>query len=188
MAKRRHRTQLPAGKEAADQMIVSSLSGFATTGRVLIGSGRAVRCALGRSGRRVLKREGDGATPIGTWRFKEVFYRSDRVARPTCGVRVRALRRNDGWCDAVCDPNYNRHVTHPYPASAERMWRDDHLYDVVVVLGYNDVPRRRGCGSAIFLHLNRPGYLPTEGCVAVSLRDMRLILRRARSHTSLKVL
>ncbi len=188
MAKRRHRTQLPTGKEMVDQMIVSGLAHRATTGYVRIALGRTIRCALGRSGRRALKREGDGATPIGVWRFRDVFYRSDRVARPICGLRVKPLRPHDGWCDAPSDTNYNRHVVHPYPASAERMWRSDHLYDIVVVLGYNDLPRRRGCGSAIFLHLNRPGYLPTEGCVAVSLKDMRAILSQAGSRSALRIL
>lgn len=78
-------------------------------------------------------------------------------------------------------------IRHPYPASAERMWRADHVYDVVVVLGYNDRPRRRDCGSAIFLHLARPGYTPTEGCVAVTLRDMRLLLARIGKGTRLSV-
>lgn len=169
-------------------MIVSGLSGRASKGYVRIATGRSVRCALGRGGRRAIKREGDGATPIGTWRIREVFYRSDRVARPICGVRVRALRPNDGLCDAPADANYNRRVAHPYPASAERMWREDHLYDIVAVLGYNDLPRRRGCGSAIFLHLNRPGYLPTEGCVAVSLKDLHAILSRVGSRTVLRIL
>ncbi len=144
-------------------------------------------CALGRSGRKAVKREGDGATPIGQWHVRSVFYRSDRVGRPICGVPVTALRPDDGWCDAADDPNYNRLIRHPYKASAERMWRDDHLYDVVVELGYNDVPRRRNAGSAIFLHLARPGYLPTEGCVAVQLRDMLRLLRSVRRTTRLHV-
>ena len=148
----------------------------------------AFPCALGRAGRKAVKREGDGATPIGRWQVRRVFYRSDRLGRPICGLPVIAIRPDDGWCDAAGDPNYNRRVRHPYKASAERMWRDDHLYDVVVELGYNDMPRRRNAGSAIFLHLARPGYLPTEGCVAVTLRDMVRLLRRFRRATYLHVL
>ena len=135
-------------------------------------------CALGRSGRRALKREGDGATPVGAWPIREAFYRADRLRRPRTAIPLRAIRRNWGWCDAPADRNYNRFVRLPYPVSAESLWRDDGAYDIIVVLGYNDHPRRRGGGSAIFVHLARPGYTPTEGCVALSMRDLRLLLTK----------
>lgn len=90
---------------------------------------------------------------------------------------MRAIKPADGWCDAVRDRNYNRPVQHPYPASAERLWREDRLYDVVVVLDHNQQPRIRGHGSAIFLHVRRPGSAPTEGCVALEPNDLRRLLR-----------
>jgi L,D-peptidoglycan transpeptidase YkuD (ErfK/YbiS/YcfS/YnhG family) len=133
-------------------------------------------CALGRSGCRVMKREGDGATPVGRWTVREVLYRADRVLRPTTGLRVRAIHPQHGWCDAPDDRNYNRPVRHPYPASAERLWRQDRLYDVVLVLGHNDCPRLRGCGSAIFLHVAAPGYAPTAGCIALARGDLQRLL------------
>lgn len=183
MAKRPHRTQVMNVKRS---LIVSARSARSTRGIVRSGSA-LFTCALGRGGRLAVKREGDGATPIGNWRIRSVYYRSDRLPRPLCGVPAKVLRRADGWCDAPSDPNYNRLIKQPYRASAEWMWREDHLYDIVVVLGYNDMPRRRGCGSAIFLHLARPGYLPTEGCVAVSYRDMRQLLRQIGRRTTLRV-
>jgi L,D-peptidoglycan transpeptidase YkuD (ErfK/YbiS/YcfS/YnhG family) len=100
---------------------------------------------------------------------------------------VRAIRASDGWCDDARDRNYNRPVGHPYPASAERMWREDHLYDLVVVLGYNDVPRRRGSGSAIFLHLAREDYRPTEGCIALTPRHLRFVLSRLRRGSRIRI-
>jgi L,D-peptidoglycan transpeptidase YkuD (ErfK/YbiS/YcfS/YnhG family) len=110
------------------------------------------------------------------------MYRPDAVARPRTALPVRALRRADGWCDAPADRNYNRAVSHPYPASAERLWRADRLYDVVVALDHNRCPRKRNGGSAIFLHVASPGRAPTEGCVAVArpalLRFLRAIGRR----------
>ncbi len=148
----------------------------------------AVRCSLGRSGTSARKREGDGATPIGSWRMVEVLYRPDRVSRPRTGLPLRALRRDHGWCDQVGDRNYNRPVRHPYPASAEQLWRQDHVYDVVVVLSHNRVPRVQGGGSAVFMHLARPGYAPTEGCVAFAERDMRLLLANADRRTRLLVI
>ena len=96
-----------------------------------------------------------------------VLFRADRLPRPRTALPVQRIGRADGWCDAPGDRNYNRPVRHPYPASAERLWREDALYDVVVVLGHNQRPRLRGAGSAIFMHVARPGYLPTEGCIAL---------------------
>jgi L,D-peptidoglycan transpeptidase YkuD (ErfK/YbiS/YcfS/YnhG family) len=101
-----------------------------------------------------------------------VLYRPDRVERPRTALTVAALQKDDGWCDAPGDPNYNRPVKLPYPKSAESMWRDDHLYDVVVILGFNDDPVIDGAGSAIFLHCARDDYGPTEGCVALKHSDL----------------
>jgi L,D-peptidoglycan transpeptidase YkuD (ErfK/YbiS/YcfS/YnhG family) len=134
--------------------------------------------ALGRGGCRARKREGDGATPIGSWVVREVLYRADRVGRPRTGLPTRAIRPADGWCDAPQDRNYNRRVRHPYPASAERLWREDPLYDVVAVLGYNDRPRMRGRGSAIFMHVARPGLAATEGCIALARQELLRLLER----------
>ncbi len=146
-----------------------------TTGLLAAGNFR-FPCALGRSGCKPLKREGDGATPLGRFKLRRVYFRPDRVARPGSPLPVRPTRSADGWCDAPGDRNYNRPVTHPYPASAERMWRDDQLYDIVVVLGYNDVPRIRGRGSAVFLHVARPDLAPTEGCIALRRADLAKLL------------
>lgn len=165
---------------------VRGLSCGQTFGTLTLGQ-RTVKCALGRSGRRTRKREGDGATPIGRWRLVEVFYRADRVARPLTTLPVRVLHPTSGWCDAVGDRNYNRPVRHPYAASAERMWRDDQLYDLVVVTSHNQRPRVRGGGSAIFMHIARDGYRPTEGCVALSERDLRFVLRHASRDTVLDI-
>lgn len=159
------------------QLRVLSLSAAARSGWLAWGHWR-VRCAIGRSGRRAVKREGDGGTPLGTFSLQYGFYRADRILRPRCAVPLRALRRDDGWCDAVGDRNYNRHVRHPYASSAERMWRTDGLYDVVVVLDYNLRPRVNGKGSAIFLHCARPDYAPTEGCIAVARGDLVRLLGR----------
>ena len=129
------------------------------------------RAAIGLPGIAVKGGEGDGITPIGAFPVREVFYRADRIARPDTKLSLRALEKNDGWCDAPDDPNYNRLVKLPYPASAEQMWCEDHLYDLVVVLGYNDDPVVPRMGSAIFLHLARPDYSHTQGCVALAYDD-----------------
>ena len=168
----------------APSIVVGALSAAHRVGHVRIG-GLCFPCTLGRTGRRAIKREGDGATPIGAWAMREVFYRRDRGFPPSTRLPVRAIRADAGWCDDVRDPNYNRRIRHPYRASAEHLARDDALYDLVVVLGYNDVPRVKGKGSAIFMHLARPDRGPTAGCVALSRRDLELVLARIRRGTRL---
>jgi len=177
MAIRRRRNKSIDGTKRTygRRLWVTGPSRSATRGWLCLGV-RVLPCALGRGGRSFRKREGDGATPSGVWEAVAVLYRADRVRRPRTGLPVRPLKPDDGWCDAVGDRNYNRAVRHPYPASAERLWRQDSLYDVIVVLDHNRRPRVRGAGSAIFVHVAKPGYRPTEGCVALSRRDLLLVL------------
>jgi L,D-peptidoglycan transpeptidase YkuD (ErfK/YbiS/YcfS/YnhG family) len=153
-----------------------------------LGGSRA-RCALGPAGvvRAADKREGDGASPAGIWPIRRVLYRPDRGDRPETALPVAAMALDDGWCDAPDDPNYNRPVKLPYPASAEQMWRTDHLYDLVVILGHNDDPPVAGLGSAIFLHLAKPDYAPTHGCVAVARPDLEALLRVAAAGDSVEI-
>jgi len=144
-------------------------------------------CALGRSGVSALKREGDGASPLGVWPLRFSMYRADRVARPQTSLGVHAIGKDDGWSDDPADRNYNRMIRLPSPRSAEGLKREDHLYDLVLVVGYNDHPRSRGKGSAIFIHLARPGYAPTEGCVALSKRDFLALLREVGPETKIEI-
>jgi len=134
-----------------------------------------------------MKREGDGATPRGKWRLRHALIRADRGRIPATRLNVSRIRREDGWCDAPEDRNYNRPVPLPYPASHERLWRDDRLYDVIVVLSHNERPRRRYHGSAVFLHIADPDGKPTAGCVAVSPSDMRKLLALVSPRTVLKI-
>lgn len=169
-----------------DVIVVRSLNAAATIG-LLHYAGLQFRCGLGRSGRRFLKCEGDGATPMGKWRLREVFYRPGRLLRPQTSLPLRALRADDGWCDSFGDRNYNRNIRLPYAPSNEGMWREDHLYDLVVVLGYNDMPRVQGRGSAIFMHLARPGYQPSEGCITLRRDHLLRLLAAVPSRVSLRV-
>jgi L,D-peptidoglycan transpeptidase YkuD (ErfK/YbiS/YcfS/YnhG family) len=138
--------------------------------------GGRVRCAIGRGGIRGAKCEGDGATPAGTFVLRRVLYRVDRVEPPETKLPVRALDRSDGWSDDPADPLYNRPVARPHPYSHEALWRDDGLYDVVIVIGHNDDPVVPGLGSAVFIHVACPDYGPTAGCVALALPDLLALL------------
>jgi len=148
-----------------------------------------VRAAIGRSGvtKASDKREGDGATPLGCYPLRRVLYRADRVEPPQTALPSRPLLPDDGWCDAPEDPAYNRPVRRPYPASHEALWREDELYDIILVLGHNDDPPASGAGSAIFLHCKRGDYEPTEGCVALAPADVRALLAAARPGDTLMI-
>jgi L,D-peptidoglycan transpeptidase YkuD (ErfK/YbiS/YcfS/YnhG family) len=145
------------------------------------------RAAVGPGGIAVKTREGDGITPIGTFALRQVFYRADRIAMPDVKLPLRPLLPDEGWCDASGDPNYNRLVKLPYPASAEHMWREDHLYDLVAVVGYNDAPVAPGKGSAIFLHVASEKYSPTAGCVALALDDVLAALAQLKPGEQIRI-
>jgi L,D-peptidoglycan transpeptidase YkuD (ErfK/YbiS/YcfS/YnhG family) len=136
-----------------------------------------LRAAIGRGGVRSDKREGDGATPAGVLPLRRVLYRADRIGVPVCATPRAPLAPQDGWCDDPGHADYNRLVRLPHPARHEALWRDDGLYDVIGVLGWNDAPVAPGRGSAIFLHVARPQYAPTEGCIALALGDLLTLLR-----------
>ena len=138
----------------------------------------SITCAIGRDGISTAKREGDGATPAGTFPLREAFYRPDRITGLVSLLPVREIAPDDGWCDAPDDSAYNQHVRLPYPSSAEALWRQDRLYDIVVVVGYNDNPPQPGLGSAIFVHLMHPEGTPTEGCVALAKEDLMHLVRQ----------
>lgn len=138
--------------------------------------GKVYRCALGKGGVKTDKREGDGTTPTGTFALRSILYRADRINAPQTLLPLTALKETDGWCDDPEHPDYNRPVTLPFQASHEKLWRDDHIYDIIVVLGHNDDPPEPYLGSAVFFHLAREGYKPTEGCVALTLKDMLEVL------------
>jgi L,D-peptidoglycan transpeptidase YkuD (ErfK/YbiS/YcfS/YnhG family) len=119
--------------------------------------------------------------------MRRVLYRPDRGEAPVSGLPVAPLTPTDGWCDDPADPNYNRPVVLPYRASCEEMWREDELYDVVVILGHNSDPPVPGKGSAIFLHCAKADYSPTEGCVALAKADLLALLRLAGPGSVLEV-
>ncbi|ALL15082.1 L,D-transpeptidase family protein [Caulobacter henricii] len=153
-------------------------------------NGRAVRCALGKAGviAAADKREGDNRSPAGVWLIREILYRPDVYPDgPTTALPVRPMAPDDGWCDAPGDPAYNRPVKLPYAASAERLWRDDHVYDLVGILAHNDDPPVPGMGSAIFLHLAREDFSGTEGCVALARADLEALLATAQPGDAVEI-
>ena len=155
--------------------IVVNSSDPPTSGILAWSKGEA-RCALGRGGITAAKRESDGATPAGLMPLRYAFYRPDREAQPLTRLSVRAIVPEDGWCDEPARPEYNRFVRRPFPGRHETLWRADGLYDLAVVLGWNDAPPVAGRGSVIFLHIAGADYAPTEGCVALARADLVRLL------------
>ncbi len=161
-----------------------------TPARKLTFRGRVMPCAIGKNGiiDGKAKREGDGKSPAGSWPVREVFYRKDRITLPKLSVTHREITKQDGWCDDPLSDDYNRHVKLPFDFSHEEMWREDPLYDIVIVLGHNDQPVVKDLGSAIFFHLAHDDYRGTEGCIAVSCSDMLRILQDLNENTCLKII
>jgi L,D-peptidoglycan transpeptidase YkuD (ErfK/YbiS/YcfS/YnhG family) len=141
--------------------------------------GQVFRCALGPSGIAAEKREGDGATPAGRFPFRRLLYRADRLEPPATGLPILPLSPADGWCDAPGDALYNRPVRLPHGASAERLWLDSAIYDLILIVGHNDDPVVPSAGSAVFVHVAAPDYGPTQGCIALARSDLLAILAGA---------
>lgn len=146
----------------------------------IIVDGRAIPCAIGRTGMRpaALKREGDGATPIGRYRILRVWRRAERWRRQTPFWPENRIGPHDGWCEDPGDRRYNRPVKLAPGANHDRLAREDRLYDLVIEIDHNSRPRVAGRGSAVFVHLCRPGKTPTAGCVALEPCDLAKLLPR----------
>ena len=148
---------------------------------------RAIRPALGRASVKAAKREGDGATPAGQFHPVRLWWRADRLPRPRTLLPVRRITVDDAWCEDPADRRYNR----PFPRSAnepgDRLKRADGLYDLIVEVDHNTRPRVVGHGSAVFIHVARPGFAPTAGCIALSRGDLQRLLRRLSPKTRIIV-
>ena len=170
-----------------DVLIVQVDSAETSRGWATLGAKRW-RCTVGEGGVREDKVEGDAATPAGEYPLRRIYFRNDRLVLPKVRLPARPISEHDGWCDDPRSPTYNRLVHVPNDWSAERMWREDGLYDLVVVVGYNDDPPEGEWGSAIFLHVAREDYAPTRGCVAFSQADLLELVPLIGPTTKLRIL
>lgn len=159
-----------------------------SNGTLLFG-GRDYRCVVGKGGVGTDKKEGDGKTPIGTFPLRLVYFRPDKLDSLVTGLPTRALDETMGWSDDEKLPEYNQEVSLPYAGSHESLWRpDDELYDLIVVVGYNDAPAVPGLGSAIFIHVARPAFTPTAGCVALAKSDLLEVLAGCNAETTISII
>jgi L,D-peptidoglycan transpeptidase YkuD (ErfK/YbiS/YcfS/YnhG family) len=158
-----------------------------TSATTLEWEGKVFDCRTGRGGIRSKKVEGDGATPIGVFPLRQVFFRPDRMRPFASDLPIVSLTPADGWCDDPTDPLYNHLIKVPYPANHEILWRTDHVYDILIVVGYNDSPPIPPKGSAIFIHIMNDAQTPTDGCVALSRGDLIGLLSEMSPSTQLVV-
>lgn len=162
-------------------------AGEPTHRATLAANGRVMDVSIGRAGIAAQKREGDGATPAGIFRLRRMLWRADRLARPRTRLPGTPILPHLGWCDDPANFHYNTQIHLPWPASAEALWRMDHLYDVILVISHNQDPVVPGAGSAVFVHLERPDKGPTAGCVALQLPDLLSLLKSAGPETELHI-
>jgi L,D-peptidoglycan transpeptidase YkuD (ErfK/YbiS/YcfS/YnhG family) len=164
---------------------IRAINACSSRGILVIGATQ-FPCRLGKTGRRFMKREGDGASPVGVFKLEQLFYRPDQIARPRTQIKLKPLKKSDGWCDASVNFHYNRRVNLPFTASHEALWRADNAYNIVISTDHNQKPRVRGFGSAIFLHVS-DGKNGTEGCIALSQKHLKLVLSRFSKDTRLVI-
>ena len=143
--------------------------------------------ALGRGGVKANKREGDGATPRGVFRPRKLWWRADRHPRPATSLSAQRIGVLDGWCEDSSDRHYNQPVKVPAESNADRLRRDDDLYDFIIEIDHNTRPRVAGRGSAVFIHAARKGFAPTAGCVALEINTLRRLLARINRNTKIAI-
>jgi L,D-peptidoglycan transpeptidase YkuD (ErfK/YbiS/YcfS/YnhG family) len=153
----------------------------------LSAGGQTIKVALGRGGIRANKREGDGATPRGTFRPRQLWWRADRHPKPSTFLAVRAIAPEDAWCEDVSSRHYNQPLRLAAKAGGDRLTRDDHLYDFIIEIDHNTRPRIAGRGSAVFLHLARNDFSPTAGCVSMTEPAMLRLLKRLGPKTRIVI-
>jgi L,D-peptidoglycan transpeptidase YkuD (ErfK/YbiS/YcfS/YnhG family) len=175
------KTPMPNGP--LKRLAVRTAPGTRTRGWLTAGA-LAIPVALGRGGVLANKREGDGGTPRGRFRLRRLWWRPDRGARPQSLLPIRRIARDDGWCEDPADRRYNRPIKAP---AGDRLWREDHLYDLVIEIDHNTRPRISGRGSAVFIHVARPGMTPTAGCVALDKGRLRRLLARLGPRTVIEI-
>ena len=154
---------------------------------ILVAGALTLPVAIGRGGIKANKREGDGATPRGSFRLRRLWWRSDRHARPRTMLPARLIRKDDGWCEDPADRHYNQPVKVPAGSKADRLARADRLYDFIIELDHNTRPRVAGRGSAVFIHIARDGLGPTAGCVALTMPALRRLLAQLSPQTRIDI-
>ena len=146
-----------------------------------------LRCSVGKRGISINKKEGDKKTPKGEFKLKYILYRKDRIFKFKTKLKKIAINKKMGWCDDINSDSYNKIINFPFKYSAEKLWKKENVYDIIIIIDYNLNPVIKKKGSAIFLHIAKKGYKPTNGCIAVSKKNIKLIAFEINKKTKLKI-
>ena len=147
-----------------------------------------LKCAIGKRGRRKNKREGDKFTPTGTYRFIGVYYRKDRINNLKTNLKKIIIKKSMGWCDDIRSKDYNKRIKFPFNYRAEKLYRSDNIYDIIIEIDYNKFPIIKKKGSAIFIHIAKKSYSPTKGCIAMSKKDIRFFLKKISKKDRIRII
>ena len=145
-----------------------------------------VKCTIGKKGIGYKKKEGDLITPIGQFKIKYILYRKDRVKIST-KLKKRVIRKNMGWCDDPKSSRYNKLIKLPYDYNHEKLYKNENIYDIVLVLNYNMSPVKKNKGSAIFIHVAKNNFKRTEGCVAIKKLSLIKLIKKISPYTKVKI-
>jgi len=155
--------------------------------RILTIGNYKLKCCFGKSGIKAIKKEGDLATPKGVFKLGYLYYRKDRIEKINSNIKKKIIKKNMGWCNDVKSNKYNKEIKFPFKFKAEKLYRRDHIYDLLIDIKYNSKPIYKHKGSAIFLHLCNKNYKPTIGCVAISKKDFNKLLTKINKNTKIKI-
>ncbi len=145
------------------------------------------RCALGKSGIKIKKQEGDNVTPIGIFKIIKIYYRDDKIKKIKTPIKKIKIKKNMGWCDDPKSSFYNQQIELPSKFSYEKLYRNDCIYDLLAVLNYNLNPVIKNKGSGIFIHIAKRKYKPTAGCIALKKSDLIRLLQIIKKNTKIKI-
>jgi len=144
------------------------------------------KCSIGKNGLKKNKLEGDHCTPKGTFLLGPVYYRSDRVDKPNTKLKTIRINKQMGWCDDPNNAYYNKEIKLNKKIKAEKFYRKDKIYDIIIVINYNTRRIIKNKGSAIFIHVTN-NYKPTKGCLALSLNDIEILLKIIKKNSKIKI-
>jgi len=145
------------------------------------------QCALGESGIKEKIKEGDNVTPKGIFKITRIYYRPDKIKKIISPINIIKIKKNMGWCDDPTSNSYNKEIKLPTKFGYEKLYRKDHIYDLIAVISYNLNPIIKGKGSAIFLHIAKKKFSPTQGCIALKKKDLLLLLSKISKNTKIRI-
>ena len=140
------------------------------------------RCALGKAGINIKKKEGDNITPIGTYNISKIYYRKDRIKKLFSKFKLIEIKKNMAWCDDSKSKNYNKLIKLPSKFTHEKLFRKDEVYDLIIPLNFNTKNIKKNRGSAIFIHVANKKFSPTQGCIALKKEDLICLIKNIKNN------